>query len=103
MKMYQNRSYRNLLYKDNLISFSVVVKETDLFVHALKPLEDVTRELILKHRGYIEAYIKRYPEFVKALKSWYVRGPAPAIINDMAAAGAMAGVGPMAAVAGAIA
>jgi len=74
MKIYQDRSYRNLLHKDNLISFSVVVKETDLFVHALKSLKDITKELILKHRGYIEAYIKRYP-----------------------------GVGPMAAVAGAIA
>lgn len=103
MKMYQNRSYRNLLHKDHLISFGVVVKETDLFVHALKPLEDITRDLILKHRGYIEAYIKRYPDFVQALKPWHVRGPAPAIINDMAAAGEMAGVGPMAAVAGAIA
>ena len=103
MKTYQSRTYRNLLHKDNLISFSVVVKETDLFVHALKPLKDITKELILKHRGYIEAYIKRYPDFVQALKPWHVRGPAPAIINDMAAAGEMAGVGPMAAVAGAIA
>ena len=102
-KMYQNRSYRNLLHKDNLIAFRVVVNETDLFVHAIKPLEGITRELILKHRGYIEAYIKRYPEFVQTLKPWHVRGPAPVIINDMAAAGEMAGVGPMAAVAGAIA
>ncbi len=46
MKTYQDRSYRNLLHKDNLISFSVVVKETDLFVHALKPLKDITKELM---------------------------------------------------------
>lgn len=103
MNMYQNRTYRNFLQKKALTSFNVVVKETDLFVHALKPLEDITRELILKHRGYIEAYIKRYPEFVQALKPWHVKGPAPIIINEMAAAGVMAGVGPMAAVAGAIA
>jgi len=47
----------------NLVGFRVAVKETDLFVHAVKPLEDITRELILKHRGVVEAYIKTYPEF----------------------------------------
>jgi len=101
--MYQKRSYRKLSARENLVAFRVVVKETDLFVHAVKPLEELTRELILKHRGVIEAYIKRYPEFVKTLKPWHVSGPAPIIINDMASAGEKAGVGPMAAVAGAIA
>jgi len=101
--MYQKRLYRNLTARENLAAFRVAVKETDLFVHAAKPLEEITRELILKHRGYIEAYIKRYPEFVKTLKPWHVSGPAPIIINDMASAGEKAGVGPMAAVAGAIA
>lgn len=101
--MYQKRLYRNLSVRENLVAFRVAVKETDLFVHAAKPLKEITRELILKYRGYIEAYIKRYPEFVKALKPWHVSGPAPIIINDMASAGEKAGVGPMAAVAGAIA
>ena len=101
--MYQKRSYRNLTARENLVAFRVAVKETDLFVHAVKPLEDITRELILKHRGVIEAYIKRHPEFVNTLKPWRVSGPAPIIINDMASSGEKAGVGPMAAVAGAIA
>jgi ApbE superfamily uncharacterized protein (UPF0280 family) len=101
--MYQKRSYRNLTARENLVAFRVAVKETDLFVHAVKPLEQITRELILKHRGVIESYIKRHPEFVKTLKPWRVSGPAPIIINDMASAGEKAGVGPMAAVAGAIA
>jgi hypothetical protein len=101
--MYQKRLYRNLTARENLLAFRVAVKETDLFVHADKPLEDITRELILKHRGIIEAYIKRYPEFVDTLQPWRTSGPAPIIINDMASAGEKAGVGPMAAVAGAIA
>ncbi|MGD8448133.1 MAG: UPF0280 family protein [Desulfobacterales bacterium] len=101
--MYQKRSYRNLTARENLVSFRVAVKETDLFVQAAKPLEEITRELILKHRGVIEAYIKRHPEFVKTLKPWRVCGPAPNIINHMVSAGENAGVGPMAAVAGAIA
>ena len=85
------------------VAFRVAVQETDLYVQALKPLEDITRELILKHRGYIEKYIQTHPEFLDTLKPWRVHGPAPVIIRDMAAAGQKAGVGPMAAVAGAIA
>ncbi|HSQ86392.1 MAG TPA: UPF0280 family protein [Desulfobacterales bacterium] len=99
----QKRSYRNLVLKDNLVDFRITVKETDLLVQALKPLEDITRELVLENRGYIENYIKRYPEFARTLKPWRVRGPEPKIINEMALAGEKAGVGPMAAVAGAIA
>ena len=101
--MYQNRSYRNLLYKGDLISFRVVVNETDLFVHAKKPLEDITKELILKYRGYIEGYIRRHPAFVSALVPWRLNGPFPTIIREMVGAGDKTGVGPMAAVAGAIA
>ncbi len=100
---YQTRTYRNHVRRDNLVSFKVAVKETDLFVHAAKHLEDITREIILRHRGYIEAYIQRYPEFAKILNPWRISGPAPIIIKDMAKAGEKAGVGPMAAVAGAVA
>jgi len=99
----QKRTYRNLVLKDHLVDFRVTVKETDLFIQALKPLEDITRELILENRGYIENYINRYPEFAHTLKPWRVQGPESRIVNEMALAGEKAGVGPMAAVAGAIA
>ena len=36
--------YRNRVRRDHLVSFRVVVKETDLFVHAKKRLEKATRE-----------------------------------------------------------
>jgi len=101
--MYQIRSYRSLWCGDNLVSFRVVVKETDLFIHASKFLQDITKELILKYRGYIETYLDRYPDFLQTLKPWRAAGPMPAIINDMVVASAKAGVGPMAAIAGAIA
>ena len=101
--MYKERAYRNLVDRDNLVSFRVAVKETDLFVHATKQLEDVTKELVLKHRGYLEAYIHENPEFAKTLEPYCINGPAPIIIKEMAAAGEKTGVGPMAAVAGAIA
>jgi len=102
-KMYKERTYRNLVQKNNLISFRVAVKETDLSVHAKKHLEDIARDLVLKYRGYIEGYIQKNREFAKILDPYFIHGPAPKIIKDMAKAGEKAGVGPMAAVAGAIA
>lgn len=101
--MYQARTYRNLIYESELVAFRQAVQETDLYIHAVQPLEDITREAILRYRGYIEAYIRRFPDFVHTLKPWHMSGPAPAIVRDMVTAGLKAGVGPMAAVAGAIA
>lgn len=101
--MQQRRTYRNLINKAGLVSFRVAVKETDLLVQAVNGLKEPTTELVLRYRGVIESYIQRYPEFLKTLTPWRIHGPAPLIILDMAAAGEAAGVGPMAAVAGAIA
>jgi ApbE superfamily uncharacterized protein (UPF0280 family) len=67
------------------------------------PLQEITRELVIRYRGYIEAYIRRFPEFSKTLVPWAFKGPVPQIIRQMTIAGQKAGVGPMAAVAGAIA
>jgi ApbE superfamily uncharacterized protein (UPF0280 family) len=89
--------------RENLVSFRLVVKETDLFVQAESELIEQTRERVLACRGIIEAYIRRYPEFALALEPWCETGPAPEIIRHMIDAGKRAGVGPMAAVAGAVA
>lgn len=86
-----------------LVAFRVAVKETDLLIHARCPLADEARELILKYRGHIERYIAEYPAFAKTLSPWCMDGWAPAIVREMAEAGRKAGVGPMAAVAGAVA
>ncbi len=101
--MYQQRTYRNLIKAEKLTRFQVVVRETDLMVHAARELAHETRELILEHRHYIEAYIRAHPDFAAALAPWRLNGPAPNIVTDMVQAGLSAGVGPMAAVAGAIA
>lgn len=101
--MNHRRTYRNLVSHTHLKSFRVVVKETDLQVHAGRILDRSATELVLEHRGYIESFIQRYPEFSKTLTPWPHAGPAPKIVEDMIEAGQKAGVGPMAAVAGAIA
>jgi ApbE superfamily uncharacterized protein (UPF0280 family) len=100
---FQPRTYRTLVDRGRLTAFRVMVKETDLHVQARSDLTALARELTLEHRGYLEAYIRRHPEFLSTLEPWPLTGPAPAIVGDMIAAGAAAGVGPMAAVAGAVA
>jgi len=100
---YQPRAYRTRVDRRRLAAFTVTVKETDLHVQALSDLAALARELTLEHRGYLEAYIRRHPEFLTTLEPWPLTGPAPAIVADMIVAGAAAGVGPMAAVAGAVA
>jgi ApbE superfamily uncharacterized protein (UPF0280 family) len=86
-----------------LASFRVVVRETDLFIRALRPLETETRDLILKHRIPLERYLDQHPEFVSTMVPWPQDKLAPPIVKTMIAAGQKADVGPMAAVAGAIA
>jgi uncharacterized protein len=99
----QQRWYRSAVKSRRLAHFQVTVKETDLMVSASIPLESEARELILTHRGFLESYIDQHPDFQTTLMPWRMSGPAPAIVREMAEAGEKAGVGPMAAVAGAIA
>jgi len=101
--MYQERTYRKLIESPKLIPYRVVVKETDLMVYTATKLEAETRELVLEHRGYVEAFIKSHPDFAKALIPWQFDGPAPGIIVNMLKAARNSGVGPMAAIAGAVA
>lgn len=102
-KKYQQRTYRNLVQTKHLQKFEVIVQETDLLVYAREDLTKITRELIIQHRGVIEAYIQNHPEFLEALSPWQIKSPSPNLIMDMARAGRRAGVGPMAAVAGTLA
>jgi uncharacterized protein len=101
--MNRDEEYRKFMNRKNLVSFTVMVKETDIAVQADKNLFDEARESVLKFRGYIEAFIQRNPGFATSLVPWNTESPAPLIINEMIKAGNLAGVGPMAAVAGAIA
>jgi ApbE superfamily uncharacterized protein (UPF0280 family) len=103
VKMYQERTYRNLIETAQLQGYRVVVKETDLMVYSETRLIDETRELVLEQREYVEGFIKSHPDFARALIPWQLDGPAPGIIVNMVKAGRNAGVGPMAAIAGAIA
>lgn len=80
-----------------------MVKETDLLVRTDRPLETETRDLVLRHRIPLERYLEQHPEIVHGLIPLPQDQLAPPIVRTMIWAGQKAGVGPMAAVAGAIA
>jgi len=100
---YQPRVYRRWGKDKDLVSFSVVVKETDLFIRARRNLRAKAVKAIVKHRKPIEAYIRQHPQFLTTLEPCSVEEDAPDIVKEMAKVAQIAGVGPMAAVAGAIA
>jgi ApbE superfamily uncharacterized protein (UPF0280 family) len=100
---YQPRIYRHWIEGKDLVAFSVTKKETDLYIRAAANLKQKAQRLVLKYRRQLEGYINLNPDFQTSLKPVRVPERAPAIIQQMAGAGLKAGVGPMAAVAGAIA
>ena len=101
--MYKERVYRKWVKNDDLMTFEVVEKETDLFISAAKKLENEARLSILNHRKDLEDYIKKDKRFFTSLEPLEIRIEAPAIARAMAGAAKKCGVGPMAAVAGAVA
>ena len=101
--MYEKRTYRNLIKTDDLVKFEVIVKETDLLVRAEKDLYGETRESILKYRRQLETYIEMNPEFQRSLIPLKDDPYAPEIVQEMIRTSGSAQVGPMAAVAGAMA
>lgn len=101
--MYEPRFYREQMLAKRLVSFQVVVGETDLFVSAEENLYRQALESVLKYRLDIQGFIEKHPLFESTLRPYEVPDSAPLIVQRMALAAQMAGVGPMAAVAGAIA
>lgn len=99
---YQERTYRGLVH-GHLEPLEVTVQETDLSVYADHVGAMLIKEAIIEQRGHIEGYMQRYPEFGQSLQPWPKDPMAPAIVQEMIQAGYCANVGPMAAVAGAVA
>ena len=100
---YQPRYYRDWSKDRDLVSFNVVVKETDLYIRARRQLKDKAFEIVQRQRSLLENYIARHPGFIAALEPFPVGEDAPAIAKAMAEASEKVNVGPMAAVAGAFA
>jgi ApbE superfamily uncharacterized protein (UPF0280 family) len=101
---YQPRFYRDWVKQGDLLPTHIIEKETDLLILTDKPVDkELIRQRLYTYRWDIENYIARDRRFLSALKPMPVEINAPAIIRVMSAAALKAGVGPMAAVAGAVA
>ncbi len=105
---YSVRKYRTFFQASDLVYFQVKVKETDLAIGVDREsfddgLVELVEKTVIKVRGDLESYIDLFPDFRASLIPVPVLQGAPPIAVVMTKAAAMAGVGPMAAVAGAIA
>jgi uncharacterized protein len=100
---YEPRTYRTRMARPGLVGFQVAVRETDLWVLAIRDLSREVREVVLQERRQLESYIAAQPEFRTTLSPWPEDPFAPPVVRQMIDAARAVGVGPMAAVAGAMA
>lgn len=102
------RDYRDLQKGHDLTYFKVQVKQTDLSIGVDRDcfsssLAEDTERLVVKLRGDLETYGSLHSAFFSSLEPLTLLPKAPNIAKRMAEAAGQAGVGPMAAVAGAFA
>jgi len=95
--------YRNFIDPGRLIPFEVWIKESNLLILADKKLSREAEEALIQYRKDVEQYIYRNPLFKTTFKPFPFQEDMPPIVREMVEASEKAGVGPMAAVAGAIA
>ncbi len=88
--------------RKGLVSFTVRHKETDLFIQAQGDFSRQVSAWVVEARGAIEDYARLHPGFIESYVPLPTDPLAPTIVKRMLEAGDAAGVGPMAAVAGAI-
>lgn len=101
--MYEVRFYRDWVRTTGLVSFQAVCRESDLMIRARSDLRRQAEELLVECREELEAEIGRRPDFETCLTPLPMpESPGP-LVRAMIEASRPYGVGPMAAVAGAIA
>lgn len=99
---HNKRFYRDYSSTEN-IAFNVKIDTSDLFIRADKNLYDKAFNALETARTELEDYIKMHDEFLHSLDPVAIHGDEGKISAIMCKASESAGVGPMAAVAGAIA
>lgn len=102
------KTYRRFTGSEDMHAFELKAGESDLLIEipkrAWNPEIAIEAALILKRlRADLEAYIKRHPEWAESRAPCLCLPDAPPVALAMSQAAMKAGVGPMAAVAGAIA
>lgn len=102
-RSYRKRDYRQQICPDRLLASEAKVVDTDLQIFTDQEIGEMAIELVLAARLQIEDYIGRRPDFLKTLIPLGADRLAPPLVRQMMRASRIAGVGPMAAVAGSIA
>lgn len=101
--MHQPRFYRDWVRCDDLVRFEVRIFETDLLILCDKILKDAAEKIVYKYRKDLLDYIDRNSSFKDSFVPLDMDNEAPEIARDMIRKSAVAKVGPMAGVAGAMA
>lgn len=100
---FAEREYREEAAPEGLVSFQVTVEQTDLWIAAGKDLSGLARRSVQKHRTALEEYISGHPDFPGSLTPLKIDTDVGGIVREMMEAGIRVNIGPMSAVAGAIA
>lgn len=88
---------------ESLIEFRINIDDTYAFIKTdSNKAANMALKTIRNNRIELEKYILKHPDFFKSLKPIKISKKSPEIIKRMASAAKSTGVGPMAAVAGAI-
>ncbi len=108
MKEYKKRTYRGHFKEGRWEHFIVKHKETDLWIGIdrasyQKEMPAFTEKIVRELRKEMEAYLETDPAYVKMLAPYPAKKEAPRIFHEMSRASRQAGIGPMGAVAGAVA
>ena len=102
MDAYSDRKiYRNRINAKDLVFYRVSYRETDLFIGSKSDLSDIILPDVKEFRTALDAHIDDNPQFKSALKPLIAKSANHSMIGKMYEASGLAGVGPMATVAGA--
>ncbi len=101
--MGQERTYRQTVSAAGLKQWNIIEYESDLQVYSPVDVSAAIRHSLHQHRAVLQSYIRSHPRFATSLEPLPMDPQAPPMIAAMLQAAAATGVGPMAAVAGAIA
>ncbi|HAA03432.1 MAG TPA: hypothetical protein DCE18_08685 [Syntrophobacteraceae bacterium] len=97
------RFYRERHRPTEWVVFRAQYQESDLWIRAERDLRQVAQDAVLTCRRHLQDYIDQYPAFLHSLQPLPDDQDAPPVVREMLRAACVAAVGPMAAVAGAIA
>lgn len=105
---YRERSYRSRFSNDERHWFCVKFLESDLWIgvdhaHFCEPMEQETYSMLVELRRTMDGYLLMDPAYKAALTPYDAGLEAPEILKSMSGVSHKTGIGPMSAVAGAVA